>query len=390
VLDSANVCPLEPRDPAAIRWPDEGEFEVQRAVDEAIRAAAGEDTWLAERILERFNDRRPSTAEVAAALEALTSGPDGRPDPEAVEQFLETGEFETVDTEVLHTLPNGIAERAPAEPCRPIDLGGLAGAVCAAVDPTVERPTVIDRVLATLPGITHIGPVEIEPELDLPLWSFLSERSPDWMLPGAEDLQEDTVVGLATDPRFVQAVLAGANHQTTAELRWRNIPLVTRWSPLRKFWQRTGGELDISPIKTWPAPACLGSAALAPPGRGDETVVAFRTSLFRRYPATVVYLFPDAGGWDPPAAGMPMLPPLRIDPTFARHDGQDVTFFGFPVPASSLLDHWVVLEEPPAGYRFYHQDAVPPPWPGQSDDHSANYAFNRFALPVRVLIGPLL
>jgi hypothetical protein len=40
--------------------------------------------------------------------------------------------------------------------------------------------------------------------------------------------------------------------------------------------------------------------------------------------------------------------------------GDDITFFGFPVPPEALKDHWVVLEEPPAGYRFYAAPQVGP------------------------------
>ena len=120
------------------------------------------------------------------------------------------------------------------------------------------------------------------------------------MLPGAGDLMDGDVVGLSTNPVFVESLLVGANHQATAELRWRNIPLVTRWSPLRKFWQRKANDVDILPIKSWPDAAPLGNAALVPPGRSAEAVVAFRTSLFRRYPATVVYLYPAARHWSPP------------------------------------------------------------------------------------------
>jgi hypothetical protein len=262
------------------------------------------------------------------------------------------------------------------------------------VDPTVARPPAVRRVLATLPGITHIGPVEIEPELDLTLWSFLSERAPDWMLPGAGDLPEDSVVGLATNPVFVESLLVGANHQATAELRWRNIPLVTRWSPLRKFWQRTSGELDIEPIKQWATNVPLGTPSLVPGGRGAEAVVAFRTSLFRRYPATVVYLYEESADWTPPAA-TDDLKAKRISPTFTGTIGKDITFFGFPVKPEALVDHWVVLEEPPAGYRFYSTGTTPPPPADQPpandpDGTAAYFAYRRFAVPVRVLIGKLL
>lgn len=390
VLDAANTCREDPPDPAAIRPEDPDFDQVIAAIRDAVALAAGDDQASADRVLERLGGEIPNPAQLAAALRALVPGRDGRPDPEAVAEFLDRGEFPDLDPGPLHAIPDLLAEIAPTEPCEPLNLDGLCGVVVDAIDPTVERPPVVDRVLSTLPGITHIGPVELEPELDLPLWSFLSSRSPDWMLPGAGDLEEHAVVGLSTNPAFVQALLAGANHQTIAELRWRNIPLVSRWSPLRKFWQRAGGQLDIAPIRTWPVTAPLGHSALAAAGGDEEAVVALRTPLFRRYPATVVYLYPAAVDWSPPHFGAPLLALLRTDPTFTGTIGDDITFFGFPLPPSALSNHWLVLEEPPAGYRFYHEDAVPRPWPGKPDGDSAGYAYNRFAQPVRVLVGPLL
>jgi hypothetical protein len=330
---------------------------------------------------------QPGLGAVVAALRALAPGPDGRADPDAVQRFLDTKEFPDPGLP-LREWPRWVRDAAPPEPCTPVDLVGLDAVVAAAVDPTVDRPPAVERVLSTLPGFGHIGPVEIEPELDLPLWSFLATRSPDWLLPGAGDLPPDSVVGLATNPPFVEALLVGANYQTTAELRWRNIPLVTRSSPLRKFWQRPGGDYDITPLKTWPA-VDLGDAALSD-GHGAEAVVAFRTPLFRRYPATVVYLYPADAAFTPPAEDQPLTLPLRKDPTFSGKIGDDITFFGFAVPPEQLATHWVVLEEPPTGYRFYHQSQTPPPPPATPDDSSASFAYSRFALPVRVLIGPLL
>jgi hypothetical protein len=382
VLSEANTCPSVGADPADIR--DGGD--PAEAVKRAVVAAAGDDA-VAGQILDRLG-AAPTLGQLVAALRALAPGRDGKPDPDAIAAFLQGREFPDPGV-VLDTWPRLMHELAPPEPCRPVDLIGLSDLVAAAVDPTAEPPPAVQRVLSTLPGFTHIGPVEIEPELDLPLWSFLSQRSPDWLLPGAGDLAEHDVVGLSTNPRFVEALLVGANQQTTGELRWRNLPMVTRWSPLRKFWQRAGGELDIVPIKTWPGADALGTAALDT-GHGAEAVVAFRTPLFRRYPATVVYLYPAAAGWEPPADNVPLAAPDRKDPTFTGTIGDDITFFGFAVPPADLATHWVVLEEPPAGYRFYHQQDTPPPWPGKPDDNSADFAYNRFAQPVRVLIGPLL
>jgi len=382
VLIAANQCAERP-DPAIIRG-DGGDR--AGAIKQVIIDAAGGDGDLAATVLRALGSN-PSAGKVAAALGALAPDENGKANRDAIDRFLRTRQFPDADRTLLEW-PGFIKQHTRPQPCEPVDLGRLSAVVTAAIDPTVARPPAVERVLSTLPGITHIGPVEIEPELDLPLWSFLSSKAPDWMLPGAGDLIDGDVVGLSTNPVFVESLLVGANCQATAELRWRNVPLVTRWSPLRKFWQRKANDVDILPIKTWPDAAPLGSAAIVPPLRTAEAVVAFRTSLFRRYPATVVYLYPAKPGWEPPKPSDDLGSDC-VPPTFTGTIGTDITFFGFPLPPDALKTHWVVLEEPPAGYRFYQKKAVDPA-PDVGIDSSSNFAYQRFAVPVRVLIGPLL
>jgi hypothetical protein len=386
VLTQAAGCPGEPPDPADLRRA--GNQNPLAAVKAAVYDAAQQDDALTGRVLDHLGGQ-PSAAAVVAALTALTPGRDGRPDPDALTRFFQTQEYPDPDLSP-RDWPGWVDELLPREPCRPVDIGRLSAAVAAAVDPTVDMPPAARRVLATLPGITSLAPVELEPELDLPLWSFLSQKSPDWLLPGAGDLELHGVVGVSTNPPFVHALLAGANHQSAAELRWRNVPMKSRWSPLRRFWQRADGSLDIAPIKGWPEASPLGSAPLRAPGvTGVEAVVVFRTPLFSRYPATVVYLLKAKPGWPTPGDDDVSVPGSRVDPTFTGTIGDDITFFGFPVPPEALSDHWVVLEEPPADYRFYAASQVGPD-PGLPADTGANFAHQRFALPVRVFIGPLL
>jgi hypothetical protein len=386
VLRIANTCEAR-KDPARIR---QGDADPQALLERAIHEAVDDDRALADAILTALG-RNPSPGRVSAALRALAPDETGRPNRDAIAQFLNGRSAPEIDRTMLEW-PAWMNEHGRPQPCRPIRLEDLAKVVADAIDPTVARPPVVERVLSTLPGITHIGPVEIEPELDLPLWSFLSDNSPDWMLPGAGDLRDGDVVGLSTNPAFVESLLVGANHQTTAELRWRNVPLTTRWSPLRKFWQRAGGEYDVLPIKAWPEASALGSKDLVPGGRDAEAVVVFKTSLFKRYPATVVYLYPSENDWDAPEPGDD-LEAGKILPTFTGTIGKDITFFGFPVAPEKLKTHWVVLEEPPSGYRFYQAAKAAPKVPPDSQApaaSSSNFAYQRFALPVRVLIGPLL
>ncbi|MDM0109868.1 hypothetical protein QTH97_33490 [Variovorax sp. J22R24] len=382
VIAAANQCPDRP-DAAAIR---RAHNDPARTLRQLVVDAADGDRALAEAMLNALGDN-PSPGRIAAALRALAPDDSGRPNRDAIERFLHGGDVPEADRTILEW-SGWMGEHSHREPCRRIDIDVLSKVVADAIDPTVKRPPVVARVLSTLPGITHIGPVEIEPELDLPLWSFLSERSPDWMLPGVGDLVDGDVVGLSTNPTFVEALLVGANHQATAELRWRNMPLVTCWSPLRKFWQRKAKDVDIVPIKTWPGTAALGTPALVPPLRTAEAVVVFRTPLFRRYPATVVYLYPAAQGWTRPDKTIDPTP-LRVLPTFTGTIGTDVTFFGFPVKPEALATHWVVLEEPPAGYRFY-QKTMTAADAGAPANGASNFAFQRFAVPVRVFIGKLV
>ena len=140
-------------------------------------------------------------------------------------------------------------------------------------------------------------------------------------------------------PRSSKSLLVGANHQTTAELRWRNVPLVTRWSPLRKFWQRTGEASSTSlPIKSVArqrrarqrgARAAgrdggsgrrLSNVAVPPlPGDGRLSLSGQRATGTRPNRATTST-------------------PRRMLPTFTGTIGTDITFFGFPVDAGSARD----------------------------------------------------
>jgi hypothetical protein len=391
VLKHASRCPARPRDPSAIPLGRRVDAETQvDAARAAIRAAGASDPDLAREVADRLlgSGAPPSPSLLAAILAALDPGGRGRPDRDAVMRLVDSGRAPPLDVADFADQLERLRELGGRPlPCRDVDLDEFGRRISDAIDPTVARPLVVDRVLGTLTGVKDMGPVEIEPELDLPLWRFLADTSPDWLLPGVGELKEHEVAGLATHPAFVEAMLAGANHQALSELRWRNVPIASRWSPMRKFWHRKGGEHDIVPIKQWPGGTALGGAGLQPPGVGAEAVVVFRTPLFRRYPSTVVYLYSD-DDWTPPPASAPLDASRKVFPSFTGRIGDDVVFFGFPVAPGALATHWVVLEEPPAGYRFRTESTSGGTLPAGAT--AAEFAYNRFALPVRVMIGKLI
>ena len=137
----------------------------------------------------------------------------------------------------------------------------------------------------------------------------------------------------------------------------------------------------------WTDASELGDIShLADPANGTNLVVVLHTELFRRYPKTIVYLTPNAGGavtWGAvPDVDDLVLNLKREYPTFSGTLTPELVFFGFGVPPSAGADHWLVLEEPPPGYRFKHPAA-------NASVHGAAFAAATFAPPVRVFFGNL-
>jgi hypothetical protein len=388
LLEIAASCPDRQNDPEAVwgRRRADG-AEVVQGVHKVLLQAFRQDEQQATAILQPLVDAGDLTDlnALAALFAALVPGENGEVNLDRVLSAI-AHPSQVVDKGETGQLIDRLG--AGADRCSPIDLDTLGRRITDAVDPFALRPPVVERVLATLPGLKDIGPVEIEPELDLPLWQFLKEASPDWLLPGIGDLKPDRVVGLATNPAFVESFLVGANYQALGELRWRNMPIAPRWSPLRKFWQRANNTFDIVPIKTWPNTGGFGSADLAPSGLDIEAVVLFHTPLFRRYPATVVYLYESDAGWTPPPSGAALDEARKRFPTFTGMIGPEIAFFGFPIKPYALANHWVVLEEPPAGYRFYGKEGGTI-MPTGATATAAAFGAGTFAPPVRVMIGKL-
>jgi len=301
---------------------------------------------------------------------------------------------------VIGTL--GAAAR-PVSRCRPITgqtWGEVTTAIVKGVDPHAKRPVVVDRVLGGLQGLREpvLSPPDFAPELDIPLWSFVRDNAPDWLLPGGGALPADRVLAMATNQEFVDAFMIGANQQTLAELRRRNIPVTSGWTPLRRFWQRIddgGAATDIEPVldaltapapgrPRWPDGTSLGDPTHQRDDATSQLIILLQTELFRRYPATQVYLVDNPGDdtWgDPPdVAQVP-----RVKPILTGAVEPEMVFFGFPMSPAEASSHWLVLEEPPPGYRFRT-----PTGAEQQLANGGQYAASTLDPPVRAFFGNLL
>jgi hypothetical protein len=292
------------------------------------------------------------------------------------------------DTHPVDLLAEVDEPSGSAPPCRPVDVDVLISSVLTAYDPTGINGPARTRVLDTVTGLDPaqpLAPPEVCVGLDRPVWSDVRDQFDEWLLPGAGKLPDNSVIALETNPRFVDALLVGLNTQVLGELRWRNIPVASGCTPLKEFWRRrhtASGEPidDIVGVHAWPDGSALGTPAHRPAGAaGRDLVIVIRGQLFLRYPSTVVYLVTAEHGGGPDFGVDPDPTAAQVLPSFQGRIGADVTFFGFQGFApDDVLTHWLVFEEPPAGYRFANDRST--------SKNPVTWAKTSFAQAVRVLI----
>jgi hypothetical protein len=93
-----------------------------------------------------------------------------------------------------------------------------------------------ERSLAGGVADDPLRPVMWYPEFHRAMYSFLRDLSQEYILPGLENIPENTVGLLKTNRRFMEAFMIGLNHEFASELRWREFPTDMRGSYFRKFW----------------------------------------------------------------------------------------------------------------------------------------------------------
>jgi hypothetical protein len=190
------------------------------------------------------------------------------------------------------------------------------------------------------------------------------------LLPGIERIAADTVGVLVGNPRFIEAYMAGLNHELSRELLWRGLPADLAATFADRFWDIRGsvgqaGPLDpqIPPIDGWQG--ALGSNATSV-GGGGMLVLIVRGRLLLRYPHTAIYAARavprlDAGGQPILGADGQPIPapgPEERYPAFRGTIDPDVTYLGFHLSIDEArgqggeLGWFFVIQEQPAAPRF--------------------------------------
>ncbi|MDM0109520.1 hypothetical protein QTH97_31660 [Variovorax sp. J22R24] len=225
-----------------------------------------------------------------------------------------------------------------------------AGAV-APVDTPASAAVGIDTIMAA-------------PTFRQPMYEPLRDLSQDLLLPGLQTVLPDSVIGLKTNRRFVEAYMVGLNVEMARELLWRGFPTDQRGTCFDQFWDVRGAPAprpDIGPLHLW-ADRPLADPATAPVR--EQFVMLMRSALLKRYPNAIVYAVPgvvDANGVRSPSedAG------AEVQPAFSGSMQPDVSFFGFDFTAAHATGadgsagHYIVIQEHPTEPRFGLDEDTP-------------------------------
>jgi len=211
------------------------------------------------------------------------------------------------------------------------------------VDTPASAPVGIDTIAAA-------------PHFPQPMYEPLRDLSQDLLLPGLESVDPDTVLGLKTNRRFIEAYMVGLNVEMGGELLWRGFPTDQRSTYFDQFWDVVGAQeprQDIDAISGW-GERQLGDATGAPVR--EQFVMLMRSALLRRYPNAIIYAAPaiESAGTRTPDLD----PAHELFPAFRGEMKPDISFFGFDITpkaaqgSDGTAGYYIVIQEHPTEPRF--------------------------------------
>jgi hypothetical protein len=214
-------------------------------------------------------------------------------------------------------------------------------------------------------------------------------------------MQTDSVGLAVTNQRFIEAYMAGLNHEMTRELLWNEFPVDQRRTYFRQFWDTSGCVLDGSPappeqlrdiqiLREWDKTKGLGEHSPRTPGGGTASllVLVVRAQLIRKYPNVIVYL-------QRRNASTNRLTGEQKHPVFTALLDPDIAFYGFPITADELQNDtspnewYFVLQEQPGDPKFTdpslsHDGSVAYSDPASLGADAATIAQATFLEPFRI------
>jgi hypothetical protein len=263
------------------------------------------------------------------------------------------------------------------DPVHPLSLPDLRAIVMQALDPRATLTLLAQAVITIGPSVsppvnTDAGKLPLDmlqmvPRFPQPMYAPLRDVSQDLMLPGLEAVPDDTVLGLKTNRRFIEAYMVGLNGEMGGELLWRGFPTDQRGTYFDQFWDVSGAaapEPDIDQLTAWADHPLGKSPAPGEAGQAERFVMLVRSVLLQRYPNAVIYAVKALRT----ARGRVVSedPKDEILPDFTGALPPDVAFFGFPLSGDAVTGadggegYYLMIQEHPTEPRFGLSQAAPP------------------------------
>lgn len=200
------------------------------------------------------------------------------------------------------------------------------------------------------------------PSFPLALYTRVRELSIEYLVPGVGDIPDESVGLLETNPRYVESLLVGANHELSREFLWREYPAQLHDTWFQQFWNAPAPDID--PIGEWTPHAELGGQTGS---TRPDLVIVIKGTFPRRYPDVRVFAARaqwrqenETGRWFRDVAA----DAEQRGPVLAGELAPGIVFYGFDLdvdqargaalgtPGRGDPGWFFVLEEQPRGIRF--------------------------------------
>jgi hypothetical protein len=273
------------------------------------------------------------------------------------------------------------------------NVASFASAIIAALQP---RHLLINRIATSMTlnvyndttgayekkEIDSFAPIMVYPKFDDPMFRELKQLSQEYILPNIDKIENNSITLMETNQAFIEAYMAGLNHEMSRELLWREYPTDQRGTYFRQFWNVSDNiheedqekKYDIKKMHTWKND--LGkhtSRVITNPSGSVYLVLLIRGELLKKYPNTQVYAqkaeFKNINVPDAPRAlaDGSVAGNIKV-PVFMAELDPDIYLFGFDLDIDEAKGDsddaakpgwFFVLRERPGQIRFGLDDWTP-------------------------------
>jgi hypothetical protein len=235
------------------------------------------------------------------------------------------------------------------------DLDPLTADVRTGLDPAGTVRAMLDARITGLAADreTDAPPaLYASPTFGTPMYARLAALSLEHLVPGADAVPDHTVGLLEVNRTFVEAFLAGLNHEMGREFRWREYPTPLDQTWFLRFWDSVDGCDDIVPIDDWKAGQRLGANARRNAPAAD-LVLLVTGPLLRRYPDVRIYAV--EADWAEDGTRVEKTDGAVALPVFTGVLDDSKSFFGFALNRPTARGHTDPDDGPP-GYFFVFEE----------------------------------